>query len=444
MKRMGLLLAAALFSAPTIADDLLGVLRKAREHDNAFAAARANRDALVEKEAQGQSQLLPTVAFSVGRTRTDQQVTPSIPGGRYNYSTDSYGLTLTQPLYRRQNFASYSQGKADAARAEYDFLAAEQELMTRTAQTYFNVLAAQDVLDYAQLEKLGVARLLNLARRSFNVGNASLADVHDAQAREDLAIAQEIAAVNDLETRREALRVIVRDPPGELARLGATPELRKPDPDDVEKWAAAARRDNPLVKARELALESAKEELEKNRGGHHPTLDLTASRTYSDAGGGLAGIGYESTANQIGVVLNVPIYQGGNVSSKVREAYARREEAQQKLEQAQRESAQKAREAYLAVLNGMARVRALDQAQVSNQRALETTLLGYERGVRNGIDVLNAQREIFRTRRDFAQARYDYLTARLRLKAAVGRLSEDDLAQTSQLLSLSAPNPGTN
>jgi outer membrane protein len=174
--------------------------------------------------------------------------------------------------------------------------------------------------------------------------------------------------------------------------------------------------------------------VERNSGGHYPTLDLTASRAWSDAGGSVQGFAIESTTNQIGLQFQVPLYQGGGIASRVREATARLEETSQRLDQVRREVVQRTREAYLAIINGMARVQALEQARLSNERALESTVIGYERGLRTGVDVLNAQRELFRTRRDLSQARYDYLISRLRLKTAAGVLQEQDLEDINRLL----------
>jgi outer membrane protein len=427
MKR--LLLLPLLATLPAGADDLAGIYRQARDSDPVYAQARANRDATIEKESQGRSQLLPSVNLQASTIDTrDQRIKTPISDTTYDYRTNAYALTLTQPIYRRQNFAAYYQGKADAAKAEFDFIGAEHDLILRTTQAYLNVLAAEDVLEFARSEKASIERLMRLSRRGFDVGTGTMVDVNDAQARYDIASAQEIAAVNDLEVKRESLRTITGGAPVELARLTGKLDLGSPQPADMQKWVDAARADNPRVKSSEQALESAKEELEKTRGGHHPTLDLTASRSYSDATGSTYGYAMEVTTNQIGLVLNIPILQGGFTSSKVREAYARREESAQRLEQSARQAAQQAREAYLTVINGTARVQALEQAQASNQRSLESTVLGYERGVRNGSDVLNSQRQLYATRRDLSQARYDLLLSRLRLKAAVGTLGDADVA----------------
>lgn len=428
---IGVLLACA---APAAAENLMDVYRQAQLRDPLWAAARANYAANVERLPQGRALLRPTLNLSASTTETTSQKvkTPTI-NTTFEYRTETYSLQLTQPIYRKQNFAGYTQGEALAAQAEFDLDNARQDLILRVTQTYLAVLSAQDVADFARAEKAAIERLLALAKRNFSVGNATLVDVHEAQAAFDLAAAQEIAAVNDLEIKREALRFLTGAPAAILAALARPIELVGPQPADMEKWAEESR-EHPQVKSQEQTLESARQEIEKNIGGHYPTLDLTATRSYSDAGGGTQGFPVESTTDQIGLVLQLPLYQGGAISSKVREAAARKDEVEQRLESVRRQSAQQAREQYLAVLNGVARVRALEQAQASNQRALESTVLGYERGLRTNIDVVNAQRQLFRTRRDLSQARYDYLLARLRLKAAVGQLGEPELEDINRLL----------
>lgn len=433
MKQLPLLAAVLLAAIPASAEDLLDVYRLAQQNDPVFGAARAGYQANVEKAPQGRALLFPSVNLNASSTQTEQDVT-IIATNNYSYRTDSYGLTLTQPLYRKQSFATAEQGNLGAAQAEHDLLTASHDLIQRVAQSYLGVLAAEDALEFAQAEKNAIERLAALMQRNFSVGTASLVDVHDMRAALDLAVAQEIAARNDLEVKRETLRVLTGTLPAALARLTAKLPDGRPDPTDVEKWVESARLRNPQIKSAEQTYEIAVQELEKSRGGHHPTLDLNASHTYSDAAGSVQGFAIESTTNQVGLVFQLPLYAGGATASKVRETYARRDEANQRLDQTRRGVAQRTRESYLAVLNGHARVQALEQALASNQRALESTLLGYERGLRNGLDVLNSQRTLFRTRRDQSQARYDFLLSRLRLKAATGILADEDLSEINRLL----------
>jgi outer membrane protein len=434
MKQLASLLFLLATSLPVMGADLLEIYQQAKTNDPGWRAAQASRLAGAEKAPQGRSLLLPTLGLSAATSESDQQVITPSASNNYRYGTDSYNLQLTQPLYRKQNLAAYAQGVAGASAAEHEFELARQDLILRTTLAYFDVLFAQDALDFVITEKNAIDKQLALAKRNFSVGNATLVDVHEAQARYDLTIAQQITAANEVEVRKEALRVLIGAAPATLARLETRLELQPPQPADMEQWVQTATTESARIKAQQEALEIARQEVEKNRGGHYPTLDLSASRAWSDAGGSVQGFAIESTTNQIGLQFQMPLYQGGGIASRVREAAARLEETSQRLDQTRRQVSQQTREAYLAVINGMARVRALEQARLSNERALESTVIGYERGVRAGVDVLNAQRELFRTRLTLSQARYDYLISRLRLKAAAGVLQEQDLEDINRLL----------
>jgi outer membrane protein len=422
------------FSVPATGDDLLDLYRQAKTSDPVWLAAQAGYQAGIEKAPQGRALLLPTLGLSASKSDSDQQVTLPMSSNTYHYSTDAYAIQLTQPLYNKQNAAVYAQGLAGANQSELELETARQDLILRTSHAYFDVLAAQDALDFVILEKESISKQLSLARRNFAVGNATLVDVHEAQARYDIAAAQQITATNFLEVRKEALRVLTGNEPGTLTRLETKLDLQGPEPANMNQWVEISVNGNQRIKSQQEAVVIARQEVEKSRGGHLPTLDLTASRAYSDAGGSVLGFAIESTTNQVGLQFQMPLYQGGGISSKVRESVAQLEVASQRLDQTRRLVAQQVRESYLDVINGVARVQALEQARISNERALESTVIGYERGVRTGVDVLNAQRELFRTRLSLSQARYEYLISRLRLKAAAGMLQEQDLEGINRLL----------
>lgn len=434
MKRLASLLFLLAASLPAMGADLLEIYQQAKTNDPTWRAAQASRLAGIEKAPQGRALLLPTLGLSAATSESDQQVITPSANNDFRYGTDNYNLQLTQPLYRKQNLAAYAQGVAGASAAEHEFELARQDLILRVAQAYFDVLVAQDVLDFSVTEKEAIGRQLGLAKRNFAVGSATLVDAHEAQARYDLATAQQITATIFVEARKEALRVLIGAAPAALASLQTRLELQPPKPADMEQWVQTAMTENARIKAQQEALEIARQEVEKNRGGHYPTLDLTASRAWSDAGGSTQGFAIESTTNQIGLQFQMPLYQGGGISSRVREAAARLDETDQFLDQTRRQVSQQTRDAYLAVINGMARVQALEQARLSNERALESTVIGYERGVRTGVDVLNAQRELFRVRSLLSQARYEHLVNRLRLKASAGVLQEQDLEDINRLL----------
>jgi outer membrane protein len=437
-----IVLLIALLAMPVArAENLLDIYKLAQENDANWAAAQANYRANLEKGPQGRSLLLPVISANANYSKnkidgtTTNLVTGNAIQGKDDFDISGYGLQLTQPLFRAANFAAYAQGKISVSQADAELAIARQDLVLRTSQAYFDVLAAQDALDFARSEKAAIDGQLHLARRNFEVGNATVVDVHEAQARFDLAAAQEVSADSDLQAKQEALTTLIGRPASGLARLTAKIALPKPDPAEPEQWVKAAADQNLQIKVQEFLLAIADEEVNKNRGGHYPTLDLVASHNNVDQGGSVLGVATDSTSNQVGVQLNVPIYQGGYVSSRVREAVARREQTRDSLTLAKRQTVRQTREAYLAVTSGAVRVQALEQALVSSQKALESTLIGYESGVRTGVEVLNSQRELYRTKRDLSQARYAWLLSRLRLKLATGTLSEADLGEINVLLS---------
>jgi outer membrane protein len=429
-----LLLGVLLGAAPLAqAENLLDIYRLAQQNDLTLAQAQANYQANLERGAQGKGQLLPSVVFNAARFSVSQDIQQPAPRTG-DYDSDAYSLQLTQPLYRKSNFAAYAQGKAIAAQAEAEIAIARGELIIRSAQAYFDVLSAADTLAFTRTEKAAIEGQMQLAERNFAVGNATVVDVHEARARHDLAQAQEVSADNDLQVKREALTILVNATPEKLATLAPNLPLQRPDPQDVESWNKTAQEKNPLIVASARAVQVAEEEIEKNRGGHYPTLDLVAAHGYNKNGSIFSSATYEYTTNQVGVQLQVPLYAGGITQSRVREALARRDQARAALDQTRRTVTRLTREAHLAITGGIARVRALEQAQASSKKALESTLIGYESGVRTGVDVLNAQRDLYRTQRDLSQTRYAYLLSQLRLKLAAGTLSEADLGAVNALL----------
>jgi outer membrane protein len=296
------------------------------------------------------------------------------------------------------------------------------------------VLAAEDAQEFARTEKAAIEGQLRLAERNFAVGNATVVDVHEARARFDLAAAQVVVAENQLLAKQESLTVLVGRQTGPLARLLWKGEYVYPDPQDMEAWNRIAMEKNPVIVSAQFAVRVAEEEVEKNRGGHYPTLDLVASHGYNKNGILFSPLTYEYTTNQVGLQLQVPLYSGGITQSRVRESVAREDQAKFALEQTRRTITRMTRQAYLAATGGIAQVQALEQARVSSRKALESTLIGYESGVRTGVDVLNAQRDLYRTERDLSQARYNYVLSMLQLKLAAGTLSEDDLVAINQRL----------
>lgn len=400
-----------------------------------YAGARAAWAAAQEKLPQGRAGLLPSASVSASTQYNDRDIrfrSPGVPAAVGQFNSNALTLSLTQPLYRPQNLTQYEQAKTQLTLADAQFSAAAQDLMLRVAQAYFDVLLALDNVAFAAAQKAAIAEQLAQAKRNFEVGTATITDQHDAQARYDLTASQEIAAQNDLEIKRRALEQLIGKPAPVLALLGKDLPLSMPEPPSMEAWVAEANASNLQIQASEAGLAFASQEVTRNRGGHLPTLDAFAS--YSDTGSGAGlqgGPGLDTTTKVIGVQLAVPIYQGGLINSRIREALANEDKARQDLENARRSAVLATRQAFLGVSNGVAQVKALQAALVSSQSSLDSTRLGMEVGVRTQVDVLNAQQQFFSTRRDLAQATYNYILSLLKLKSAVGRLTEDDLAKVN-------------
>lgn len=426
------------FAAPASAASLLDVYRDALASDPQYAAALANRRAGEERSTQGLSGLLPTVTASANTVYNDNEFN----GAPRSYNSNGWELRLTQPLFRWQNWVGYQQGKLQTLQSEAQLQQARQDLILRVTQAYFDVQVAHETLAALQAQKLAISQQLELAKKSYEVGTATITDTHEAQSRYDLAVAQEIAAQSDLEIKQRALQAITGKEYAELDALPASAPLAGPQPADLAPWVEAAEKDNPAVVAQQAATEIASREAERARAGHLPTVDLIATAGYQKTGASqISQLPSEADQRTVGLYLTVPLYQGGAVSSRSREAAAQHDAALAGLDNARRQSAQGARQAYLGVVNGLSQVRALDAALTSSKASLEANRLGYQVGVRISIDVLNAEQQLSSTRRDLARARYETLLAQLRLKSAVGTLDEPAVQQVSALLAPVVVNP---
>ena len=429
------LLASAFFSLQAQATDLLQVYKDALANDPTFASARSALSAGQEKYVQGRSGLLPTIGLSGSDIRTSSTLQSDLPVPDRSITSysNSVSLSLSQPLFRWANWQQYEQGKLSVAISEAQFAQASQDLILRVAQAYFDVLASQDTLETLKAQKTAISEQLASAKRNFEVGTATITDTHEAQARYDLATAQELAAQSDLEVKKSALQQIIGKPAGALATLKPAVKLASPDPVGINDWVSAAEKQNYGVTASELSVEIAKRTIQLNRAGHYPTVDLVASSGRSSSVAGASGSGV-SKSNSIGIQWSVPIFAGFAVDSRVKEAIALEEKARNDLEANRRAAAQGARQAYAGVTSGLAQVKAYEAAEISSQSALESNKLGYQVGVRINIDVLNAQQQLYTTRQNLAKARYDTILNGLRLKAAAGSLKEADLNEINTLL----------
>ena len=421
------------------AANLSDMFRDAQAYDAQYASARAAWQAGQEKSVQGRAGLLPSV--NLGGNIRYNDVNSTLPGGDASYDSNGLSINAAQPLFRKQNQVQYEQSKGQVKIAGMQLKVAEQDLILRVAQAYFDVLQAQDNIAFINSQKSAITEQLASAKRNFEVGTATITDTHEAQARFDLAVAQEIAEQNSLSIRLRALEKLIGKPAGALDTLADLKELKAEG--NIDEWAARAAEGNLQGEIQRLSKTIADQEVERNRAGHYPTIDAVAGYSINN-GQNFGPTQVDTRTATIGVELNLPIYQGGLTSSRVREAVANQEKARQDLEVATREAGLQARQAWLNVNSGAARVRALEQALVSSKAQLDSTKLGLQVGVRTNLDVLNAEQQVFSAQRDLAGARYAYLLSGLSLKAAVGALSADDLQAIDKLLTSQHSSPAAS
>ena len=418
------------------AADLLEIYGYALDSDPQYRQVAATQRAVLEQRPQALAQLLPTLTFSANAFTNEEDITsefnPIDRPGKVSYDSHGYSLNLTQPLFSGDRIIGYLQADNLIKQADAELIAARQGLIVRTTGAYFEVLAAYDNLGFAEAEKKSLSRQLDQAKQRFEVGLSAITDVQEAQAGYDRAFAAEIAARNNVDNAREALREITGIYISDLALLGKTMPLLRPEPGEIETWTGAALEQNLNVLAARHAVDSARREVQKQRAGHLPSVDMVARHSLDSTGGRFGS--YENTTSSIGVQVNVPLFQGGFVSSRVRETHERLNAELERLEQARRNAQRMTRQAYLGVISGISRVNALNQAVISSETALEATEAGFEVGTRTAVDVVAAEQATSQARRDYARARYDYLLDSLRLKQASGSLSMEDLSQVNRWL----------
>ncbi len=430
-----MLLASIFFCTRVQAADLMQIYREALEQDAQYGAARAAYVAAQERLPQGRAGLLPDIRMTgIGQN----QYIDTGTGPERLIQNRGITVVATQPIIRIENFIIYEQSKNEVAQADAQFVIAAQDLILRVAQAYFDVLMAKINLEVVESQKKAIHEQLEQAKRNFEVGVSTIVDTHEAEARYDLTLSQEIAARNTLEISQRTLQVLINRLPNDLQDASLDKIIADPlslPRDDMEEWVQLAEEKNFQLKMQRITYELSEQAIRLAKAGHYPTLDLVAQyNNQSGVGGTFTGRGIDLVSKSVGLQLNVPIFQGLSVQSRVREALANRDKARKDLENAQRMIALQVRQNYLNVTNGIAQLKALKQALISSRSQLDSTALGQEVGVRLEIDVLNAQQQYFSARRDLAQAYYDYLMARLRLKAETGELDEQDLMEINALL----------
>ncbi|WP_019563427.1 TolC family outer membrane protein [Thioalkalivibrio sp. AKL10] len=442
MNRLPSLLATAglvlVISAPAAASSLLEVYERAATEDAELRTAEAEYRGVLENRPITRSALLPQIsgqaeAGAFYRDDRDSQ-TGSLDGRQ-----TSFGVNLSQSIYDRRNYIDLVQVDLEIARAEAELDSARQDLILRVSQAYFDVLIAQETLAFREAEVEAIERQLEQTERRFEVGLVARTDVTEAQAQRDLAEAERISAENQLDLTREQLAVITNTYWDQLDMLRDDAELTPPDPADPQAWVDIALANNLELAAQRLSTESAREQIQRQRAEGLPRINLNASVNENryhglDAGTTGGAMFFEGTEAQVGIQLEIPFYTGGRVSALTRQARENFQAAQEGQSLVERRTTQDTRSAYLSVISNNSRVRALEQALASTQSAFEAAEAGFEVGTRTQVDVLLALREVFRAERDYAEARYGFLSESLRLQRAAGRLSVTDLEAINRLL----------
>ncbi len=425
IRLVSVLLTTLLWLSAAQGEDLVQVYEMAVQNDAQIKAARATRDSVFESRPQAIAQLLPALSMSGSSSSVDVDTVHSSSGtGSSAYNKSSLSLNLSMPIYRRELWVQLDQADDQIAQAEATYAAAEQDLIVRTAQAYFDILSAQDGLKFAKAETDAIARQLEQAKQRFDVGLIAITAVHEAQAAYDQSRADLIQAENDLDNAWEVLYEITNQQIKSLAPLDQNLVLTRPMPASLEKWGSKALQQNLSIKAAEKAASLARNNVKVQQSGHLPSLDLVGSSSRDRTS---LSSGSDTNTSSIGVQLTVPLYAGGGVNSRTRQARFELEASQENLDKERRSVTRQVRDAYRGVLASISSVKALQASTVSARSALEATEAGYEVGTRTIVDVLNSQRDLYRSLRNYANVRYNYIMSGLKLKQAAGIVSADDL-----------------
>ncbi len=431
-------IALLLLPVCALADDLFSLHQQAIQHDPELGQAQIALNIAKESKTQSHSKLLPSINFSANTTYNVQNgkvgqlnALDIMTDDRYN--SHGYNLNLTQPIYRHSAWMQYRQASTQIQQTETALRAAEQALILRLAERYFDVLAAQDFLRFSQSEEQALELQLKQTKQRFDVGLIAITDLHEAQAGFDMAVTQTINAENALILSFDALQEITDQPQTDLSKLDPATQQAQPNPTNAEQWVDKALQNNLQLESIKLQSKQLRQEISRLRGGHYPTLDIVINHSNSVAAGG--GFGSSDIDNtSIGLVLNVPVYLGGAISSQVRQAHDRLEQNRLLLKQQQRAVKRQTRQAYLGVISSISQTEALEQAVVSSKSALQAIKAGLEVGTRTTVDLLQATRKLYRAQYDLSRSRYNYIINTLRLKQATGSLSPSDLEQINHWL----------
>ena len=429
IKKIFFTLAAILASINCLSADLANIYFLAEKNDPTYQQEVSKHRIIIESRPQALAKLLPSLNLSGNTKRNAQDISTSGSSigadGEVDFNSHGYSLNITQPLFRRDVFIALGQADVQIKESEAKLAKAQQDLIIKVSESYFNVLKSLDNLEFAKTEAVSLKRQLEQADQRFEVGLSAITDVQEARAGYDLAVAEEIQAMNKTDNAKEQVRELTGEYISQFHSLGDEIILVKPNPEEINSWTELAIKQNLDISAANFALESARKEIKKQSAGHLPTVDIVASHGYDSTGGRFGSTRTDRAA--IGLELNIPIYSGGLVSSKTREAHERYNQSMHYLEKARRTAQRETREAYLGVISGISQVNALKQAVVSSETALLATESGFEVGTRTAVDVVASQRATSKALRDYSNAKYNYILNTLKLKRSAGTLSPDDL-----------------
>ncbi len=420
-------------------------------NDSTWAAARYANIGAQEKLVQGKALLLPTVNLNsnLNRSDTNIQYTGQTVFNNNNrserFNTLSYGININQPLYRKQNYVQYQASQLEVNEADLQLQQDRQDVLMKAAQAYFDVLLAQDKLVLNHAQKDAIESQLAQAKANFRNGVSTITDVDEAQAKYDIVQSQEIAVSIDIENKKQVLKLLTGQYPNSLYGIQSAIPLQQPvaikgvpnassTQSALNQWLELAQQNNLAVQLKKISYDLAAKAVELNTAGHLPTLDAIANYTRTDANGGINGFGSDLNNTTVGLQLQVPLYQGGAVSSKVREAVAKQQKAQEEIEAARRKVELETKQAYLEITSGIAQAHANEQTLRSAQSQLTSTTKSFKLGIRTNVDVLNAQQQVFNAKRELLQTHYTYLLGLLKLKYSSGLLSDEDMEEVNQLL----------
>jgi len=434
LKTIAILLLATFSFQQSFAQDLIETYRLALENDPDYKSFYLNQYATAEIRSQSIAQMLPNVSLTSSSSRErlkNKKAATFQSSGTQHFWSNILSINFRQPVFNWGHWVQLNQADNRIAQAEAQFQAEYQKLIVRISEAYFNILAAQDTLEFTIAEKIAIAKQLEQSKQRFDVGLIAITDVYEAQAAFDQARANEIEAANFLDDSKESLRELIGENEAKLNSLQENIPLNLPEPADISSWSKTAENNNFNIVAQLNQTETARKEIKLKQSAHLPTIDFVASYGIQD---NTSNFGLRGNTQSFGLELNLPIFEGGGTYSRAKQAQFNYQREKENLTKVKRTVTRQVRNAYRGVVSSLSRVEALAATVKSSESALEASEAGFQVGTRTMVDVLAEQGNLFRSKRDYARSRYDYLINGIKLKEAAGSLSETDLHQINQFL----------